>query len=486
MARDRIKIFISYASEDRQLAGQITSELRGTFALAPVEVNRDEDFKVGSNWKDAIDNAVDTADILLVLFTERTKPSHSFTGYEIGYFNSSIKRHASICQGLKRIYILFCIGDVNIPDTMYYIEGTKINSSDIFKIPDTNIQKNDDAWSRNPTNPLVKLLNQISEIIVKGVGPEITKEGRAAIETAISKSARNLYGYIDEYLQGRIFRESFPERKLVIRAAKPIEFEDDGANLDDSRVELVGQSFDSFGIPEAAGRAREFAWLDFIGRMNSAAAMASWREGIKLLVSSVLQGEGDNFRLFVSRIVTYVSKETEIHIYVVQIRRKVYGDQQTMQLLKCVETGMRFRSLILDQSSEFAPEILGFPTMRLEYLKPKITELLSQMNFILYDAKVANLSDPILLQKIWGDNIRQLQEMMEIWEGARAGFYSTAEQVLHTTPADFPTKKIAFIDALTSLGKQTETMNRKFTSKAMHLLADKIAAGNPGLANDLK
>jgi hypothetical protein len=150
--------------------------------------------------------------------------------------------------------------------------------------------------------------------------------------------------------QGRIFSEIFPERKIVIRSDNPIESEADGANLSNCRIELVGKYFDSFGIPEYSG-GREFTWGDFLARMDPT-AVGAWRESIRLLVSSVLQGSGDNYmvistiqkdvayRLFVSRVVTYVSRQTEIHIYIVEIKSREYGDKETTQLLKAVSVGL--------------------------------------------------------------------------------------------------------------------------------------------------
>jgi hypothetical protein len=485
-----LNIFISYASEDKRLVAGIASEIRGAFPYS-LDIQRDEDFKLGDNWKDDIEDGLDKADILLVVFTDRPKSSFSFTGYEIGYFNSSIKVRPTIKDSLKRIFIPLLVGDVNTPDTMYYVQGTKLDGSNSIKIAETSAEKqSDEAWSKDPTNPIVKLLNRISDIMLTFGGIERTSERLAIIQGTISKAAKNLYGDIHEYLQGRIFSEIFPERKLVIRSDKPIEFEADGANLTNCRIELVGKYFDSFGIPEFASGNREFTWAEFLGRMDLA-ALGAWRESIRLLVSSVLQGSGDNYmvistiqkdvayRLFVSRVVTYVSKQTEIHIYVVEIKSREYGDKETTQLLKAVSVGLRFRFLVLEQDSEFTPQNLGFPIMTLEVLKPKITELLSQMNLILRDASQAGLQNPQILRRIWSGNAAKVQDMMTIWEQARGELYFTADQVLHATEKDFADKKAAFIGSLTKFCEGTEMMNREFTAKVMHLLAETIAQKMP-------
>jgi hypothetical protein len=177
--------------------------------------------------------------------------------------------------------------------------------------------------------------------------------------------------------------------------------------------------------------------------------------------------------------VTYVSKQTEIHIYIVEIKSREYGDKETTQLLKAVSVGLRFRFLVLEQDSEFTPQNLGFPTMTLDVLKPKITELLSQMNLILRDANQAGLQNPQILRRIWNGNAAKVQDMMAIWERARADLYLTADQVLHATDTNFADKKAAFISSLTKFCEETEMMNREFTAKVMHLLAETIAKKMP-------
>jgi glycine/serine hydroxymethyltransferase len=174
-------------------------------------------------------------------------------------------------------------------------------------------------------------------------------------------------------------------------------------------------------------------------------------------------------------IVTYVSKQTEIHIYIVEIKSREYGDKETTQLLKAVSVGLRFRFLVLEQDSEFTPQNLGFPTMTLEALKPRITELLSQMNLILRDANQAGLQNPQVLRRIWNGNAAKVQGMMAIWERARSDLYLTADQVLHASETNFADKKATFINSLTKFCEETEMMNREFTAKVMHLLAETIA-----------
>ena len=73
----KLHIFLSYASEDKQLVAGIASELKAAFPFS-LEVHRDEDFKLGDNWKEDIEDGLDKTDILLVIFTDgRSRAFHS-------------------------------------------------------------------------------------------------------------------------------------------------------------------------------------------------------------------------------------------------------------------------------------------------------------------------------------------------------------------------------------------------------------------------
>src|SRR5215467_12324798 len=195
-ASSRINIFISYAHEDRELVASIDSLLRETFEFAPLSIYRDIEIKEGQNWAKQIDTALQETDILLVIFTERMKMSHSYTGYEIGYFNRSIQQRRKGSAGFDRIYIPFCIG-ADIPDTMHDIQGVSIGADDVYKVLKTKVDSGEPGLDED--HPLVKLLTRISDLVMQTLGT--ANRGKS---TRITKQASVLYRIIHEYLQGRI------------------------------------------------------------------------------------------------------------------------------------------------------------------------------------------------------------------------------------------------------------------------------------------
>ena len=180
--------------------------------------------------------------------------------------------------------------------------------------------------------------------------------------------------------------------------------------------------------------------------------------------------------MFVSKVVTYFSQKTEIHIYVVQMRTKDYGDPESTRLLKAISVGLRFRSLVLDEQSPFRPEKLGHPIVTAPDLKAKISEMLGQMDLILREANEADLSDPAFLILIWGKGQeKKVQDMIDVWEVTRVRLYATADEVLMAAEdIGFRQKREKFIEALQYFCDDVEIMNREYTSRILMLLRNYV------------
>jgi hypothetical protein len=474
----QIHIFISYASEDSDLVTSIVNLLNDTFRFAPLAIDRDVEIKTGENWIRAINKALDNADILFVVFTDRMKLSHSYTGYEIGYFNRSVEQSPKGGGGFDRFYIPFCIG-ADIPETMHDIQGIPVAANEVYKVLKTKVEAGREI-AVEEGHPVFKLLTRISDLVLQVLG-------RPAGQINLKQPAAQLYRVVHEYMQGRVSQETYPERKLIIRSATRPEITRDGADLANSAVELEGDFLDVFGIPEAQSLGREYKWPEFLDKIPEE-LRGNCSAGIRLLTGAVIKNIGDNyhvvttverdksFRLFVSKIVTYVSQKTEIDIYIVQMRQKEYGDPYTSRLLKAISAGLKFRFLFLEAQSEFRPEKLGYPTITASDLRAKISEMLGEMDLVLREAVEADLRDPHILIDIYGKGQeKKMQDMMDAWERDSKALYTTANDVLSSSDdASFRQKKEKFIAALTAFCASVEQMNHEFTSRVLALLLKHI------------
>jgi hypothetical protein len=304
--KEKVTIFVSFSKEDETLAKAVENELNRVFPHT-TDVITSIDFKQGENWRDAINEGLDRADILLIIFSNQQKISHSFTGFEVGYFVHSLKFRPTIHEDQKRLIIPFCIGR-QIPDTTEYFQGVQIDQEAIFNLVEDLAAFQNKKFltqSLEDSNPVLKFLERISDVVssVTGITPDPD-----AMRANIHESAIRLFRTIYAYLEGRVYLESFPERKVVIRTAIPSSSGiglptlplSDEEFLEGATIELMGRSFELFGIP--ASNIRQSSWREFISKINPPEGAMAWKEGIKFLVSATLRRDFDNNYQFISTV----------------------------------------------------------------------------------------------------------------------------------------------------------------------------------------
>jgi TIR domain len=475
-----VTIFISYAREDAVLATALQDELLRVFPFGVDVIVDTRSIKPGEDFRMVLDKKLDNSDILLILFTDQPKASHSYTGYEVGYFSRSRAQNRFITKDIERPIIPFCIGR-QFPDTAEYMQGVEIDPGDVFKlVEDPTSFRGTRALPLSDDNVVLKLLARIGEIVTKVTG---LGAYQAALRTNIRDSAQRLYQSIFSYLQTRIYSEGFPERKIILRPGQILAGTNDDEILSNATIELVGRSFELFGVLDTATRV--FTWSEFLSHIHPSELVSAWNEGIRHLAIAALKGDyGDNyhvvsspkrdkaFRMFVSRVVKYYSGQTEIHIYIIEMITKSYGDEETTRLLQAISVGLKFRFLVLEKQSPFTCENLSYPTVK---MRPMITEFLSQMDLILKESLNARLDDPLLLKRIFGsDGPVLVQKNMDTWKDASSQLYTAAHTLLQASEPDTPQEKTAFLNHLSHFVQCTKAMNQEFTTRALQALAEEI------------
>jgi hypothetical protein len=490
--RGPVSIFISYASEDKDLAKDVNQEFRRLFPASVRTFFDRASLEAGTDFREAIDQALDSADILLILFSDQSKSSHSYTGYEAGFFSRSKAQRPSLASGVTRVIIPFCIGS-KAPAATFNLQHINVDTEEVislFEEPASFLRKEPRPLADD--NPVLKLLTRIAQIV-----DQVTDLGdQDAMRANIRDAADRLYQRIFKYLQTRKWQEDIPERKIIIRTGAATS--DRADQLAQATIELEGGSFGLFGIAETP--TRSFAWPQFLAMITPSELAAAWAEGLKLMVSAALDRDfednyhvvssvkGDKaFRLFVSRVVTFYNGNTEIHIYVLEMKHKDYGDELTSRLLKGISVGLQFRFLVLEPQSPFTVAKLSYPTVK---MKPAVTELLAQIRVILRDSRNARLEDPDILERIFGnDGPSIVKRNLETWEETLKRLDTAANDLLAADRPDAGPVKDGFLAALTGFAENTDAMNREFTTRALQALAEEISditgAGAAGHARPL-
>jgi TIR domain len=496
MAEERLHVFVSYSSEDRDLATKIAEELRRAFNPAILRLTIDVEFALGANWRDRLKADLDETDILLVVATGKQKVSHSFTGFEVGYFDASVTHTSKMVNFPTQDRFMLPIAVfTKTPDTLADIQAVQINAPFEPMVFDPAALKNavrpavaTDLSIKK--SPIYKLFKRIQGIINQSV--QLNDEELDAFDQQLRESTGRLIDVIQGELQKRVYQENFPERKIVIRtglgAGKALRND----ALSDATVEFFGQ-FDSFGFEGPQGGA--VSWAQFAGNIDQEEVARAWTDTVQMLVTAAVRGDfRENrqivtsqdkdraFRMFVARSIIYYSGVREIHIYIVEIKYKDYGDPTTSMLLKAISVGLQYRFMFLEgKISDFSPE--NFNATLQEDLRAKIAEMTQQLNYMLWYSQDAGLRKPENILLILGNmQTGEIDRKSTVWEDAKSTLYAAAHKMLTTTDdRELLQNKPEFVTALRSFCDSTRALNEDFTAKVLlalgHIVSGEDAKG---------
>jgi hypothetical protein len=216
----RLQIFVSYATEDETLARAISEELRRAFSAAILKVAIAAEFPLGTAWRQALEDALNSTDILLIVATGLQKLSHSYTGFEVGYFKGSSKHQPKMAQFDCNRFIIPIAIATPVPDPVVDIQSLQLDEPLDPLVIKQGVLKNEQTFLNSidfvsTKNPIHKLFTRIYSVLKSKV--DFNEEEDAAFEDQIKDSSKRLHTAVFVELRKRISTENFPERKIVVR-----------------------------------------------------------------------------------------------------------------------------------------------------------------------------------------------------------------------------------------------------------------------------
>src|SRR5262249_38787773 len=179
------------------------------------------------------------------------------------------------------------------------------------------------------------------------------------------------------------------------------------------------------------------------------------------------------FRLFVGRSVVYYSGITELHIYVVEVKSRDYGDRTTTMLLKAINVGLMYRSLFLEGSdSDFSPETIRSTLPR--ELPRAVSNLLQELEYVVWLSTDAGLSQARNINRLLPDPKRgELERRVDEWEKLKSDLEASALEILRAAnDQKLKSAKECFEDRLATFCSATVPMNKEFLGNVLRLLED--------------
>ena len=411
------RIFISYASEDKAIAAAVANCFKSALPPFFSEVAIDSEFlEPGKAFQPQLEETLQKADRLIIVYTAAEKPSHGYTGWEVGFFDHIMRTD----PGRRKKISLYLYGP---PPTTAFEQGISLGLSK------AQLQMNAMQFERDvvvsPEEPLCKEIedwqNEVADNIEK---MQFARPHRNPAQEPVN-CVKNLKTTIFQCLKGTVENEVEPQRQITIRA-KLSELEGCSENLPPNAVlrpggpRHEGGSMNIFGLSDES-----ITWKQFLDLTAGQASAESWRDAITSVVLSafpdrvdvdngqvILASDGKTgYRIILTKATKYYDDDCEYNLYFVEtLRRADYGDQDTTYLLKGLELVCRFRSAFLESSSDFLGTNVGVTAI------PKMTEvaraLLKELNFLHRDAQEARLDRPGMWTKwVTFDHIKTMADV---------------------------------------------------------------------------
>jgi hypothetical protein len=469
-----LRVFISYAKEDEKIAVAAFEAIRtalGTFA----DVFIDNALQFGVSFQDEIRKRLDETDLLVVIYSATLKPSHSFTGMELGYFIGTMERNQQPDRPRKIVPIYLD----NPPDLLSGNEGINIGISRATL--ELSLEEYSEGLKIDSENRMVKFLSEFQEIVDK------LREENGFPKVLKRPEEQDLCGLVRK-MQLSIFSHLKTSPESTLKPQKQVTIKTSSFALDSVRTDLPN---DAVLIPVGTGNPmsifglqnQEITWAEFGKLTQGSKFRDSWVDAITSVVTSSLQGQLDvdnsqvivsnderhAFRVILTTGTRYFNGIREFNLYFVEyLRPRDFGDASTTLVLKGLELSCRFRFLFLEKNSEFSHMNIRIAAPnRLHEIGRSIER---ELNLFRRDAIEMGLDKA----NIWADFVdwQYLQKMSEEWRPLETKIRDICVQTRGVKEDSEEIPRLR--DALADTVKQLETAIRPLNTQLICGLTDSL------------
>jgi len=478
-------IFISYASEDHTIASVFDS------ALAELSKKLDQGLEVfldkhslerGRSLTESILTAIEKTDILLIIYTEQLKKSHSFTGAEVGAFKMSIKHDPqnSKTRLAKTVYL------DHMPALDQDTIGIKLETSALSeKDPEKQ------ALALDPGQNLVQLLKDIVDLALARAfalaapeedGPKRNKQLDDQADTRKTKRSeadvigRTLVKGLAAALSSIVSKSSI-EQQLIVITWPPSSAADGAAILANASFYAEDKSvFNSF-FPDYTENLIKYD--DFKAKLlegrhgHGVFTLNAIEEAVRTALRAgpvdneqfFLSQDDDLFRLIVTRHLTHYDGSRVMNMYLVPALRR---DEASIELAVAalLRVAVTFKSLFLGKDSEISLDSFKRVRHNFEKVKDRLERFMRQFLLVEHETHVNEFDNEDRYEAVYGTKVppEEVCALFESWKLNRKKLVDVASKV-REVPLDSPKAKALteeWINHLEEFTKYVEPLN-KFT-----------------------
>src|ERR1700693_3449352 len=466
------RIFLSYASEDWKIALAIATSLREALGEFP-EICLDKwVLEAGSEFKKQLEVKLEQTDVLIIVYTGVDKQSHSFTGWEVGYFEHIMKGSKTRPRRLIPLYLH------QPPSSAAGYQGVSL----AIPIEDLKLSIDDFKAKNNvdQDDPMCRLVMHLQGQV------EMLKE-KAGFSRALASEKKDPILCVQN-IRLAVLGSLKTTVEALLKPQKQITIKSTGAALESSATDLPqdaklipvgsGSPMSIFGLAD-----KELTWQQFL-EQTSTPYKDSWRDAIASVILSSLpdkQLDVDNSQIVLSKDETktyrvvlttathYWNDTREFNLYFVEtLRREDYGDKKTSLLLKGLDLVCRYHCMFLEDDSEFSSgSILA---TREERLPEMARKLLRELNLM----RSASLNSGLDQPNRWTHFVdwNKIREMGEAFRPKERQIRELLGQILKA--GDNQDMFVALRQRLSEAIAQLEEATRPHNSVLIKAMANKL------------
>lgn len=471
----KLTIFISYFHEDAGIAGALNNVIQDAFG-SDVAVFIDKvSIQQGENIHTSVDANLGKADILAVVSTGVGGPRY-WAGYEIGFFQASHRGPAPPDHPLWGNIVVFC-SEGSSP-------GPLAEHKHITLGFDSNeLEKTQEQFD-------LELTIADDESLLLWFGQLFT-----AVRGEKLEERRKLQDTFKSIISGfweKVFAEFKQRPKFEFKPQKQIKIRFNSAPEhhftlgDDAEITLLGNANSVFGILSQS-TSRTLSWKGFCtelaeaegslaafwtGTLNRILGRAATKADSLDEVSGNLiwsQNERKLFRLILTTYTTYYNGTVQASLYLVEVlRRKDRGDEMTTLLAKGLQSGLRFRSLFLEEKGLFNYLNIAFPR---EGLAAVARDIVAELDFFNMDLVEADLHKPADWSEILTAD--EIEKMVCTWEPLKMKLMEDCKAaIVAKDNGSIESAKSGLAETLKEIASRVGPVNERF----LRAIAQKLVA----------
>ena len=491
------QVFISYASEDALLATALETALQTLNSVeAPtLKIIRDiHSFHQGMSITSQVLADLESSDVLFVIYTEKLKSSHSFTGFEVGSFSTLIQQENKVHGGTTRRIVSLFFDEP--PPTEAGILGIKLDVNALDRIAAPGGPPKLDA-----SGELTKFFEELSDLVVNRRFRVLYDHKTLPADLVAAEAA----GHVKVRTQiipqleidlatalSKVIARNFIEQQFFL-LKWPAEPKSPPTEIEDETLMAAGNAdvYDIFGL---SPHRNEFPWRMFVKELaeksstNQPFVIAAIQSAVQ---SAFADGPVDNdqifmspqkslYRVIVTRYYVYFDGSRTMHLYFIPfLSDRLRDAEESALILLRLATNMRSKFLL--RTSRFSTGVFELHRYNFAAFKGHVSDTIAYLQIMASASHNSGLDEPQNFHKFFGHDAKisnsEIALMYQSWKDQTQNLLDVAKEV-HLSLVGGEAIFVKWCEALQRYLTYADPINKQMGERALVRLQQWFATGD--------